>query len=113
MFEASAYGLDPAKSGTENRTALQAAIDAACCAGGGTVLIPANGPYDIAGEIVIAPAPASTVTITSSGGRATLIQTEGAGSIFTAGSNTEANAMGHVVIKGMSIEGSFVPLEQP
>jgi hypothetical protein len=110
VFDAGVFGLGPAKSGAENRAALQTTIDAACSSsGGGTVTIPSD-VYEIAGEVIVAPPHSRTLTISGGGGRPRLIQTNGASSIFILGSG-ETDASGNIIMKDLSIEGSFSPLD--
>jgi hypothetical protein len=106
IFDASAFGLSPEKNGEENRVALQTMIDAAYSAGGGMITIPANGKYEIAGEVIVVGAPSGTITITGSGGQAKLVQTGGTHSIFIVGSEDETVPR-DVAMKNLWIDCSF------
>lgn len=111
VFDATAFGFDPANTGAENRTALQMVIDTACAADGGVIKIPANGVYEIAGEVIVTPPASGTLTITSSGGQAKLAQTNETTSIFIVGPDDEPTKGGNIIMKNLWISGLLPPLE--
>ncbi len=111
VFDATVFGLDPAKCGAGNQAALQTVLDAACCVGSGTIDIP-EGTYTVSGGVLVAPPSSSAVMITGSGGRTKLVQTNEGSSILILGSQDETSAAGGIVIKGLSmIQGSLLASE--
>jgi hypothetical protein len=81
-------------------------IDAAHSADG-VITIPADGIYEITGEVVVVAPPAATITITGSGGQAKLLQTEETSCIFILGSEDETAVAGNIVMKDLWIQYSF------
>lgn len=75
------------------------------------IKIPANGVYEIAGEVMVTPPHSGTLTITGNGGQAKLAQASEASSIFIIGPEDETTRGGNIIMKDLCIGGLLPPLE--
>lgn len=109
IFDAREFGMDPANSGTENRRALQAMIDAAADGASVEIRIPPTGGYEIAGEVIIAPRAPSLASIAGVGGHAALRQTEDDKNVFVIHDEDNADHLGNVAFTNLSLQRRVEP----